>query len=189
MAAAARPLLPRRDRVIDKYAPKDSYTPAQRDEVAAYVLNAIADGDTVKRALKALKVSTALWYYWLINDIDLLNAFARARVVQCHTMAESLDDIARDAYGQPPEYVAAARLHSENIRFFVSKIAPKLYGDRLDLTTGGERIGVIALPDEALPGIVAHARLLLDGEAASESESPAVQREDAPDRVAEQGEA
>lgn len=74
--------------------------------------------------------------------------FARARVSQCHSFAEEMIRLTDAARGEATEVIQWVRVASENRRWFVSKLAARIYGERIDVTSAGERIGVIALPPE-----------------------------------------
>jgi hypothetical protein len=70
--------------------------------------------------------------------------YARARERQAHAIAEKAYREAEAAHGDSAS-VQAARLRFDAGRWLASKIAPKVYGDKLDVTSGGERVGLEAL--------------------------------------------
>jgi hypothetical protein len=45
------------------------------------------------------------------------------------------------------------KLRSDALKWYTSKICPQLYGDRLDVTSGGEKVksGVVVLPVKDMP--------------------------------------
>jgi hypothetical protein len=59
----------------------------------------------------------------------------------------------REALGLNADGIAAKRLEVDTLKWLVTKIAPRLYGDRLDVQANVTHTvsGVIALPEEDVP--------------------------------------
>jgi hypothetical protein len=87
--------------------------------------------------------------------------YARAKEQQMDFMAEKIIEIADDSSGdakiteggnvvQNSEFINRSRLRVDARKWLMSKLAPKKYGDKLDLTTGGEAMTnqtLFVLPD------------------------------------------
>lgn len=87
---------------------------------------------------------------WLDAKEDFRGKYAHARELQADALAEECLEIADDGTndwmekkGNNPGYdfngeaAARSRLRLEQRRWYASKLAPKKYGDKLDLTSGG----------------------------------------------------
>jgi hypothetical protein len=75
------------------------------------------------------------WYYWLETVDGLRKRYEEAQEAGVHALAELLDLVSRGAHRKTDDNVIVQRdrLHSEMLRWRISRLAPKLYGDRVDL--------------------------------------------------------
>jgi hypothetical protein len=141
------------------------------------------NGWSVGAACKEIGIDPTLPNQWSLSDPEWATRYARAREEQAHRYGEQtlqaahgVDDFAlavkrcleaEDAVlreqGNPYriQLINALRhgaiqrdtLRVNTLKWYTSKIAPKLYGEKLDLTSGGEKVraGVIVLPVEDMP--------------------------------------
>ena len=118
------------------------------------VLDYMLEGMSVKKACEKAVINYNSFFN-LINksdsDKDRINAYARAREYRCDIMAEDIIDIADDGTNDyyedengniktDHENINRSRLRVDARKWVLSKIAPKKYGDKIDLTTNGEQI-------------------------------------------------
>lgn len=89
---------------------------------------------------------------WCREDSVLARMYARAREQQAHSLAERAIAVSREAYGRDTAGVQAARLEVDTLKWYVSKIAPKLYGERLTIEDEGEKI-IRVVFEEAVPPV------------------------------------
>jgi len=85
---------------------------------------------------------------WVSADADFANRYAHARSSGLEVLAEELVEIADDtthdqiitAAGvmQNSEYIARSRLRVDTRKWLLSKLAPKKYGDKLELSGDAE---------------------------------------------------
>jgi len=69
---------------------------------------------------------------WALEDYnDFGPQYARATLVRMNYLADEVMEIADNS---SPENVMVARLRVDTRKWLMSKIAPKIYGDKLDLT-------------------------------------------------------
>lgn len=106
---------------------------------------------------------------WL-NDPDkvyFLNKYVRARELQADFMAQEILDIAdetehdtihHEKFGDMPnnEWINRSRLRVDSRKWLMSKLLPKKYGDKLDVTSDGKELKTTIInlgsgvkPDEA----------------------------------------
>lgn len=69
-------------------------------------------------------------------DKELADQYARARDEMLDVQADMLEDIGEEAaQADNKDRVAGLRLQSDNRKWLLSKLAPKKYGDKLDLSS------------------------------------------------------
>lgn len=101
-----------------------------RDETKVEaVLAAIEHGKSLRQACLDVGYKASTFLDWVREDTKLGEQYARAREVQAHRFAEELVEIADDRSGDP----ARDRLRLDARKWIVSKMLPKVYGDKVDL--------------------------------------------------------
>ena len=130
----------------------------------AAILARVADGELITDVCDDYGIArSTVWRYAEAGSEEDRNAYTRARTLQAHVLAEDTVRTSRSARGHDSDYVAAVRLEVDTMKWLTTKIAPRLYGDRLDVqaVVAHTVSGVIALPEEdtPLPRATATARL------------------------------
>jgi hypothetical protein len=117
-------------------------------EIADEICETIA---TTYKGLRELCAENPHWpdkasiYKWVLKHDEFGDQYMRAKAVQCNWLAEYSMEIAsdnsRDTYTDEKgkekcdhEWVQRSRLRVDTIKWYTSKLAPKLYGDKLQLT-------------------------------------------------------
>jgi len=77
--------------------------------------------------------SVASIYRWLRSHADFCEAYVRAREEQADTLADDMQLIADTSTD-----ANLGRLRVETRKWIASKLKPKKYGDKVDLTTNGK---------------------------------------------------
>ncbi len=153
-----------------------------RAELVSELLRRIGEGASLRAAADAVGLSFSTAQGWLTADPETREQYAAAQVERARTIAESAltiadgtDELSR-AYREVAEQLVAAadpkvagalarsleaaRVQRDKLRidarkWFAARMDPKRWGDRVDVTSGGERIaGAVVLPAEAW-GVVA----------------------------------
>ena len=142
------------------------------ETVMAAVCARIASGELVKDACRHVGIDPTQVRDWALTD-QFSPLYTRARIEQAHAMAEGAVEIADGAdglgelldqlidleddrlAGRPERYKVIQSLKSERVnrdrirmdarKWLVSKIAPKLYGDRQAVEVTGESGGPIVI--------------------------------------------
>lgn len=119
----------------------------------ATILDRVAHGELVTDVCADLGVSRQMVWRKSEESGENADAYTRARVAQAHSLAEDTVITSRKALGLNSDGIAAKRLEVDTLKWFVTKIAPRLYGDRLDVqaVVAHTVSGVIALPEEDTP--------------------------------------
>ncbi len=101
-------------------------------ELVDRILNRMADGESLRKicAEKDMPhIATVL--QWKLDRPAFSEQYEQARATQAHRLFEELLEIADDTTGDTQR----DRLRVDARKWFLSKVAPKIYGDKLDLTS------------------------------------------------------
>lgn len=133
------------------------------EELASIICERISDGESLKHITDQLDMPSRVTVHaWLIRYPEFLNKYEAARDLQADVYADEMDDIAHDVTIDTQR----ARLIIDTRKWTSSKLKPKKYGDKLDMTTNGKD-----LPTPILGGLSVHSN-------DSDSQSPESQKED-----------
>ena len=117
------------------------YTP----EIAAYICEQIALGRSLRSVCRDEGMpNNATVNHWVIDDREgFAKHYARARLAQMSALEDDLLEIADVEPGMTESgatdsgYVAHQKLKIDTRKWLMSKIAPKKYGEKLDLQHTG----------------------------------------------------
>jgi hypothetical protein len=118
------------------------------------------DGYSLRSALLQESLSSETFYKWLDEDELKAKQYARACEERADKIVDEMLDIADDVEhdtiktdtGERPdnEWISRSRLKVDTRKWLVSKLNPKKYGDKMDLTSDGEKlqsVSLITMPD------------------------------------------
>lgn len=115
------------------------------------LVEAIGTGTPVRRALEAEKVSPGSFYALLAADTSAAERYARAKERAIEAIADELRHL-QDA--EPPKTATQFGMKVDNgwvqwqknrvdlLKWLLAKLAPKKYGDRVELEHSGEVKGL-----------------------------------------------
>lgn len=130
-------------------------------EAADMVCEAIASSTKGLRSLCAARVDLPSWQTimaWLNRYPNFQEQYARAKSRQMELLAEEILDIS-DAPAGDNVQVQRAKLQVDTRKWLMSKLAPKKYGERIDVTTSGEKLPMAAHQiDARIQSIIMQAR-------------------------------
>lgn len=110
---------------------ESTYTP----EKAEAILNLMKEGNSLRQACKEVGVGKASFLRWVEAVEGLADQYARAREQMLDVQAEELELIGDQAVNaETAVQVAGLRLKADNRKWLLSKLAPKKYGDKLELS-------------------------------------------------------
>lgn len=105
--------------------------------IANTICERIANGESLRTITsEAGMPHRSTVHKWLFERKEFSDQYARAREAQADTYADEMEDIARD----PKIDVQRARLIIDTRKWNASKLKPKKYGDKLDMTSDGEKL-------------------------------------------------
>lgn len=130
-----------------------SYTP----EVGKAICKRISAGESLRKICRDPEMPGASTVFdWLYEGVseegrrelkDFSEQYAQARETQAELMFEEINEIADDAVSQvrgddksDSARVQAYKLRVDARKWTLSKMLPKKYGDKLDVTSGGKVI-------------------------------------------------
>lgn len=135
-------------------------------EVVDEIMTRLADGESLRSiCLDDHMPARPGFYFWMLKAErgepgfeGLLDQYARARELQADSLADDIQDIADDGSNDwmekfdkdgnsigwqlNGEAVQRSKLRVEARKWNASKLRPKKYGDKLDVTSGGDKIEV-----------------------------------------------
>lgn len=123
----------------------------------------VAAGEAVRRTVAQHGVNPREFYAALDADETLAKRYARAKDVAVEAMADEIvsiaDDGSNDSYLDEdgnrqnlPDVVQRSRLRVDTRKWLLSKLAPKRYGERLDVNanvTGGLALAINTKPAQS----------------------------------------
>lgn len=156
------------DKELDKKGPgrKTTYTV----ELGEKVCDMIADGLSLSQLYQKMLAqgepyapTPAVVNKWALADADFAAKYSQARIIQAHALADELLAIAEDGskdrvkrYKEDGteyeatdfEHINRSRLRVDTRKWYLSKVLPKLYGDKIEVNNTGEvqHVHVVSLP-------------------------------------------
>ena len=129
------------------------WTDDKKNEAIEIILNEISiDGLSLNKILtknENLPTNTK-FYEWLRNDKELEHKYARACEIRAEKLFEEILEIADDTTNDSiytetgekinSEWINRSRLRVDARKWILSKMNPKKYGDKTDITTNGKEI-------------------------------------------------
>lgn len=128
-----------------------------KDNAIAEILDRISKGESVRSILKVGRKnlpSMNLFLKWVSEDESLSDQYARACDIRAEVIFDEMFDIADDASNDymtkvingeevevlNAEHIQRSRLRIDTRKWALSKMKPKKYGDKIDVTSAGEKI-------------------------------------------------
>lgn len=105
--------------------------PVITPDIKETVLNRIADGETIQSICNDLEIGVRTLNYLMVKDTLFAKEVASSRAIAAHKAVDSLQSIYDDA--ETMTAVQRARGQSDNIKWLASKLAPDVYGDRIQV--------------------------------------------------------
>jgi hypothetical protein len=115
------------------------------------IILSIEEGSSLRATLlREGMPDSKTFYSWIDNDELKSVHYARACEKRAEVIFEDILTIADDSHGDKKytetgevmdaEYVARSRIRIDARKWMLSKMQPKKYGDKTDITSGGEKI-------------------------------------------------
>lgn len=118
------------------------------DDLASRICERMAEGESLRKicAEKGMPAKSTV-FKWLGEHEAFSDQYARARIAQADKYVDELVDIADEGKNEDAQIL---RLRMDARKWAASKLAPKKYGERLDLNHSGGMSVNIASDDADL---------------------------------------
>lgn len=136
---------PERGKPGPKTAPKSLDDPRILD-----TLTGLRNGNSLRASAAEAGVDHSTFAWWVIVDTPegISKQYAHAREAGCDVLADGIDELAASALNEAmaagPKLanavVNAIRLRVDTLKWTLSKRQPGKYGEKLDVTSGGEKL-------------------------------------------------
>jgi hypothetical protein len=128
-----------------------AFSETQINKLFNAILVEISKGKALRSILKQKEMpSNETFYKWINEDEEKSKRYARACEERADAIFDEIIEIADDSsqdevdteFGvkQNTEFIQRSKVRIDARKWVVSKLNPKKYGDKLDLTTDGEKI-------------------------------------------------
>ena len=114
-------------------------------DICALVLSGMRGGLSAFKACEAAGVPHSTFMEWIRDDAELANNYARAREDLIERIANEVIELSDADVGLQPDgkkdwaAVQKHKLQVDTRKWLLSKLAPKKYGDKLELTGDPDR--------------------------------------------------
>jgi len=126
--------------MTNKETKKNGRPPIYSKELATKICERIASGESVRTIVKDDEMpSSSSIFNWLLDEdkSKFLEQYESARNIQAETMFEELLEIADNK-----EDVQRDRLRIDTRKWYLSKVLPKKFGDKMDVTSDNKPINI-----------------------------------------------
>lgn len=110
-------------------------------KLATSICNQLTKGKSIRTIVQNSKMpSSSTIFRWLLDEKrkDFWEQYNKARNIQAELMFEELVEIADDDIND----VQRDRLRVDTRKWYLSKIVPKKYGDKMDITSDGQPLSI-----------------------------------------------
>ena len=135
-----------------------AYSKEDKEDIFNTIFKTIEDGKSLRYALSKIPLSTKTFYEWLEKDEEKVKLYARATEERAEAILDEMIDIVDNNTNDVNvledgkevvnnDVIQRSRLRYDARRWLVSKLNPKKYGDKLDVTQETKQITEIVLTD------------------------------------------
>ena len=136
--------------------PEFPYTPEIANEICFMIATSNKGIHAISK-MEGMPSYPVIWGWLNDSTKDFAILYARAKKEQQEFLAEEILEISDDSSGdeletpkgiiENKEFVNRSRLKVDTRKWLMSKLAPKKYGDKIDVTTNGENINAPVVID------------------------------------------
>lgn len=131
------------------------WTPEKKKDAIEQILRRMCEGESVRSILdhanRDILPAYVTFLDWVSEDDELAKQYARAMEVRADKIFDEIIEIADESNNDVTigddgklhvdgETVSRSRLRVDARKWALSKMMPKKYGDKLDVTTDGEKL-------------------------------------------------
>jgi len=111
-------------------------------ELCMEICERVSNGENIKAVLRSEThyPSFVTWCQWKRDHTELLNLYTHAREDKSEDILEQIDEILLKIQAGSID-PSAGRVILDTLKWKAAKFYPKMYGEKLDVTTDGEKLG------------------------------------------------
>lgn len=132
------------------------WTPELKLAAQEHICHRIAEGESLRGICKQADLSATppipnaqTVNSWLHEDVTFRDRYTLARQWQADLFADRILEVARSAYGESKDFIMAARLEIDCLKWLAGKQHPRVWGDRTKIEVSGD-LDVKGMTDEQL---------------------------------------
>lgn len=126
---------------------RKNYSRDQKEAILDNIFEDVSKGLSLRRACKNNGIPRITFYDWVDKEQRFADLYTRARQQGIEARFESIEEDYSEEPQRDPEtgkidsaWVQLQRLKIDSKKWELSKLAPKKYGDKIDVTSKGESI-------------------------------------------------
>ena len=126
---------------------KKTYNKEQKEAILGSIFEDISKGISLRKACKNSGIPRLTFYNWIDDEQKEIDRYTRAKEQGIEARFESIEEDYSEEPQRDPEtgkidsaWVQLQRLKIDSKKWELSKLAPKKYGDKIDVTSKGESI-------------------------------------------------
>lgn len=126
---------------------KKKYSTDQKEVILDSIFEDISKGISLRKACKNSGIPRMTFYNWIDDEQKEIDRYTRAKEQGIEARFESIEEDYNEEPQRDPEtgkidsaWVQLQRLKIDSKKWELSKLAPKKYGDKIDVTSKGESI-------------------------------------------------
>ena len=123
------------------------YTEEQKRKILDFIFDDISKGMSLRKSCKQNGIPRITFFDWIDKNEKEADRYARARQQGIEARFESIEEDYSEEPQRDPEtgkidsaWVQLQRLKIDSKKWELSKLAPKKYGDKIDVTSKGESV-------------------------------------------------
>ncbi len=124
-----------------------AYSKDEKEKIFSTIFDLIESGKSLRFALSTIPLSSSTFFIWLEEDEIKSKHYAYVMDVRTELKFESIEKDYSEEPQRDPEtgkidsaWVQLQRLKIDSKKWELSKLKPKVYGNQIDMTSGGEKI-------------------------------------------------
>jgi hypothetical protein len=130
-----------------------AYSEDEKESILNSIFDLIENGKSLRSALIEVKISSSTFFIWIDNDLEKSKQYARATELRSEILFDEILEIAynteegittketdKGVEVSTGDMLGHRRLKIDAIKWSLSKMNPKKYGDKIDLTTDGDKL-------------------------------------------------
>lgn len=130
------------------------FTPQEKEDAFNYVLYELSTTDkSIADILDNDNLPNIVTFFkWTFEDADKDNLYKRAQGIRAHMLFTEILKVAKGDGGEDSIVkVQRDRLISDRMVFYAAKALPKVYGDKIDISSNGEAVNILSLGNGVAP--------------------------------------